>query len=119
MGGGKAVRNLNPDFDGLLHRETTFEYLFMERLPRNKLHDDEKLPIVFPDFVDCAHIGVIQCGGSLRFLDEPGFAFLRVGQTRREKLQRDQPVKLCVLGFEDNAHAAFAELFEYLVVGDD
>jgi hypothetical protein len=37
----------------------------------------------------------------------------------REKLQRDQPVKLCVLGFEDNAHAAFAELFEYLVVGDD
>ncbi len=91
----------------------------MERLPRNKLHDDEKLPIVFPDFMDCADIGVIQCGGNLRFLDEPGFAFLRVGQTRREKLQRDQPVKLCVLGFEDNAHAAFAELFEYLVVGDD
>jgi len=28
MGRGKAVRNLNPEFDGLFHRERTFEYYF-------------------------------------------------------------------------------------------
>jgi len=75
------------------------------------------LPLVFLDFMDCADIGVIQCRGGLRFLDEPGFARLGGCQMRREKLQRDKPVEICIPGFVDDAHPTFTELFENLVMG--
>lgn len=46
-------------------------------------------------------------------------AFIIVGSdVGREKLDRHQAFELRILGFVDDAHAAFAELGEDFVVGD-
>ncbi|MCK4649050.1 hypothetical protein KAT51_05970, partial [bacterium] len=47
---------------------------------------------------------------------ESFFDVRNVGQLWWEKLERDFSFQLCVLGFVDDAHAAFAEFIEDIVM---
>ncbi len=61
---------------------------------------------------------MIQCGSGLCFMNESS-PFLVVSQGMwGEKFKRDFAPELGVFGLVDDAHAAFTELLEDLVVGD-
>jgi hypothetical protein len=56
------------------------------------------------------------CGTGFVFKSSPGHGFrCCVG---REKLQGDDAVESGIVGFIDDPHSAFADLFKDLVVGD-
>ena len=54
-------------------------YIAGERLAFQELHDDERLPLVFANFVNCADVRVIDGGGRTGF---PPQAFERVRNLR-------------------------------------
>ncbi len=61
---------------------------------------------------------MVESRSSLGLVDEPLYRCWITSEVRREKLECDDAVEFGVLGFVDNAHAASAEFFEDLVVGD-
>ena len=62
------------DFDSKREQSLSFErtarYAVLQRHPVQKLHGDERLIIVFADFVDRADVGMVQCGRSPGFKTE-------------------------------------------------
>ena len=90
----------------------------LQRRAVQKLHDDERLPILLPDLMDGADIGVIQCGSSLSFSLEASQHLGVFGYFFEQKLQRDKSVEGYVLSLVDNAHAATAQLLSDAVVRD-
>jgi hypothetical protein len=76
------------------------------------------LPVDLIDFMDGANVGMIQRRRRLRLANEARFLRLARHDGRRQKLQRDDTLELGVLGFADDAHAAFAELFNDFVTRD-
>ena len=81
-------------------------------------HGDEDLSTDLVDFVHRANVRVIDRRGGLGFAAEALFRFGVFGEVRGEKLQRDGAVEFGIEGLVDDAHAAFADLFEQAVVGD-
>jgi hypothetical protein len=70
-----------------------------------KLHNNERLPFVFPNFMDGADIGMVEGRGGACFTAE-AFERLRIlSDVLGQKLQCDKSAKLSVLGFIDHAHA--------------
>jgi len=61
---------------------------------------------------------MFKCRCRLGFMDESLLGFGIASEVRREELEGDHAVEFGVLGFVDDAHAAFAELLEDLVVGN-
>jgi hypothetical protein len=83
----------------------------------DEFHDDEYLPGFFLNTMDGANMRVVQCSGSLGFLQESGFGLLAHGNVGREELERNVTVECGVVGFVDHAHSTLAKLFENLIVG--
>src|SRR5713101_1611001 len=90
----------------------------LERQPIQKLHHDEWLAILMPDFIDRADIGMVEGRGRLRLSLEAGQCLGILGDVIGQKLQGDKPTKGYVLGLIDNAHPAAADLFHNAVVRD-
>ncbi len=72
VGGFKCVGNLDgqPEQYLQLHRPSSNPML--QRHPIQKLHDEERVPVLLPDLMDCADIGMVQGGRGLRFPLEAG-----------------------------------------------
>ncbi len=83
-----------------------------------KLHRDEGLSLVPPDFVDGADIGMVQ-RRSRPCLAAKAFQRLRVAcQIVRKEFQGNKAAEFGVLSFVDDAHPAAAQLFEDVITGD-
>ena len=83
-----------------------------------ELHRDERLPVLFTDVMDRADVGVTKGRCGLRFTPESAECMRLSGHTFRQKLERDEKVETCILGFVDDTHAAATELFEDAIVRD-
>ena len=59
VGRVERVRNLDGDRQDRLDFHGTAGYTMLQGQPVQKLHDDERLPLVFPNLVDDADVGVI------------------------------------------------------------
>ena len=88
----------------------------LQRLPIKKLHGDERLPIVLPDFVNGADIRMVQCRSRLRLPLKPVQRLTIFRQIFRQKLQRHKTVQGDVFSLIDNTHPAAAQPFDNPVV---
>ena len=120
LGVGRIERICN--LDG--QRQQNFQ---IERPPRNvvlqshaiqEFHGDERLPVLLPDVVNGADIGVIQRRSSLRLTLEPAKRLRIARHFVRQKLQGDETMQPSVFGFINYAHSTAAELFEDVIVRD-
>ena len=59
---------------------------------------------------------MIERGGGLRLLNESRFVFLRSRKMLRQKFYGDSAVELRILGFVDDTHPAFSQLFKDFVM---
>ena len=89
-----------------------------ERLARDVLHAQVRLPVDRADLVDGDDVRVLEPGGGLGLGAEPGA--VGVGRQVRlaDHLQRDDPVEALLPGLVDDAHAAAAEFLEQLEVAE-
>ena len=62
----------------------------LQRHAVEKLHDNEGLPVLLPNLVDGADIGMIQRGGGLRLALEAGQGLRVFGDVVGQKLERDK-----------------------------
>jgi hypothetical protein len=69
--------------------------------------------------MDGTDIGVVKGGGRLGFLQEPFFRLQITSQLRRQKLEGDSSLKLCVLGLVHDAHPAFAQFRDNLIAAGE
>ena len=83
-----------------------------------KLHGHERLPILFPEVIDRADVGVIQGRRGLRLAPEAGEGTRISGQVSRQKLERDETVETSILSFVDDSHPAAPELLHDAVMRD-
>jgi hypothetical protein len=90
----------------------------LQRLTLQILHGDEGLPALLIDLVDCADVGMVQCGSGLRLALEATERLRVLGHFVRQELQGDEAAKFNVLGFVDHAHAATAKFLHNAVVRD-
>jgi hypothetical protein len=81
-----------------------------------KLHGNERLLIVFANFVDGANVGMIQRGSGFGFPPEPFQCLPVLGNVFREEFERYESIETGVLGLVDHAHPATAELFDDAVM---
>ena len=90
----------------------------LQRQPVQKLHDDEGLPILLPDFMDSADIGMIQCRGCLRLPLEASQRLRVFGYFVGQKLQGYETVQRRILSLVHHTHATAAQLLDDAVVRD-
>jgi len=70
------------------------------------------------DVVNSADVGVVQCGGRLRFPLKPGKCLRVLRHIVSEEFQRNVAVQPRIFGFVHDAHPAAAKFLEDAVVGD-
>ena len=88
----------------------------LQRQPIQKLHGDERLPVLLANVVNRANIGVVECRRCAGFTTK-SFESLRVlRQFIRQELQGYKSPKLGVLGFVNDTHAAAAQLLDDAVM---
>ncbi len=83
-----------------------------------KLHDQKGMPVILPDLVDGADIGMVESRGRLRLSLETGQGLGVLRDRVGQKLQRHKPVQVDVLSLVDHTHAATAKLFNDAVMRD-
>jgi hypothetical protein len=100
---------------GVAKAETTAGHDVIQRAARDQLHGDENNAVVLGDVMDGDDPWVIQPDAALA-LNKPAAAIGVVDLVGWEDLDRDQPVEVRVARFVDDAHAAFADALEDLVM---
>ena len=88
----------------------------LERLSFEKLHHNKGLPLVFIDVVNCADVGMVECGSGLRFTLESFQGLSVFRKSFRQEFQGDSALELGVLGPVDDAHAAATQLLQDAIV---
>ena len=112
----QALDRLDRDIEGVLEFQRTGFDLGVETFAFEEGHRDESLALDLVDRVDVTNIGVVQRDGGFGFALE-SLANVLVGhEVGHQELQSDGAVELGVIGFVDDAHAAFTEFFGDFVV---
>ena len=109
---------LNGDVKGVLELERTGFDTSVEAFAFEKGHRDESAAIGLGNLVDGADVGMVQGSGGFRFPLEALADVLVGNEMRGQELQGNGAIEGCVLGFVDDAHAAFTELLSNAVMGD-
>src|ERR1700680_752724 len=65
----------------------------LQRQAIEKLHDEERLSMLLPDFVNGADVGMVQRRGGLSFALKAGQSLRILGHFVRQKLQGDESVQ--------------------------
>jgi hypothetical protein len=109
MGLVERVADLCRDRQRLLNRHRAACDPLRQRFPRQQLHDQKSRPIVLPDVVERADVGVRDLGDRARFAVEP-FAKLRIGaEGWRKDLQGNGAFEARVARRIDLAHPTRAD----------
>ena len=90
----------------------------LQRYAVQKLHGDERFPILLTDVKDHANIGMIQRGGSLRFALKAAEGLCISSYFFRQEFESDKTVETNVLSLVDDTHPAAAEFLNDAVVRD-
>jgi hypothetical protein len=83
-----------------------------------KLHHDERLPILLVDFMNRANVGMVQSRSGLCFTAKAAQDLSIFGHFVGQKLQRNKAIEFGVLGFEYYAHPAGTQLLDDAIVRD-
>ena len=114
----QRVRDLDGQFEKHIDLQRLLPDALLEGLPFQQLHGDKVAAIGLPDLIDSADIRMVQGRGgpgfTLKTLQRRSVLFQFAGQ----KLQRDVPAQIDVLGFVHHSHAATAQLVQDAVVRD-
>ena len=115
--GGEAERGLVDDLRGRADGDLVFALeQGAERLAFDKLHDEERLALVFADVVDLDDVRIIQCRHAARFAQEAFLHALVVRQRIRQDLDGDIAVERGLVSLVDHAHAATTQFGNDVVV---
>ena len=114
----ECVRHLNSQLQHFLKRQRLAGNAVLQRRAVHEFHRNERLTVVFADFVDGADIWMVQGGGRLGLAVEAAQRLRVWSETVREELQGNEAVELGVLSLVDDAHPATPELFNNAVVRD-
>src|ERR1700728_30070 len=90
----------------------------LQRYAVQKLHDNERLPLVLPNFVDGADVGMVQGRSGACFAAKTFQSLRNLRDIFRQKLEGDEAPKLGVLGLVNHTHAAAAQFLDNAVVRD-
>src|SRR5208283_5159793 len=94
-------------------------YTMLQRHAIQKFHDDERLTLFLPDFMNSADIGMVQGRSRLSLSLEAGQGLRIFGHIIGQKLEGDKAMQADVLGLVDDAHATTAEFLDDAVMRDD
>src|ERR1700722_3165035 len=75
-----------------------------------EFHGDERLPGGVIDVVNRTDMGMVECGSGMRLDSKTADRMRILSQFRRQKLQRDDPLKFRVFSLVHDPHAAAANL---------
>ena len=118
VSGVERIGDVNGDGEKNLRFERSPRKAVLQGQPLQKLHDDERLTILLPDFIDRADIGMVESRRRLRLALEAGQGLGVFYDVIGQKLQGDKSVQGYVLGLVNNPHTAAAELLDDAVVRD-
>src|SRR5580704_1203396 len=90
----------------------------LERQAVQKLHGDERLPVLLADLINGADVGMVQRRCSLRLALKAGQRMRVSGNVIREKLEGDEAMQPRVFSFVVHAHPATTEIFDDAIVRD-
>src|SRR5215472_6260654 len=105
----QSVRNLNREVEQCVDLKRLAFDQVPERLSFEQLHGDERLALMFANFVNRADIGMVERGRRLSFTLEPFQCLAVLRQSLGQELECDEAMKLDILGLVDDTHAAAAE----------
>src|SRR5262249_62397073 len=91
----------------------------LERLSFEELHDDERLPLVFPNVINGADVGVVECRSSPSLTLEALQGLFVSGEFLRQELQGNLAAEPGVFGLVHDTHATATQLLQDAVVRDD
>ena len=95
-----------------LHRQRPFPADDLgQGVPLQVLHGNEVVALQLTDVIDGDDVGVFETSSSPGFLEEALDKLLVPSEVRGQYLDGHQAVQYSVVGFEDHAHAAAADLF--------
>ncbi len=106
----QGLGDLERDPEGLLDRQGAAGDPLLQRLALDQLHDQEVDAVRLLHLVDAGDVGMVQGGQNLGLALEAGEALRILRERLRQHLDRHPPAQLRVLGLEDLAHPALAEL---------
>ena len=116
-GGLEALGDLGADLEHLrLGHARLDAHEVVERAFFHQLHGDVKLPVGLAERINADHVRVIDRCGDARFLLEFAAFVFAAAHFAAQHLERDHAPQGVVVGFEDRAHAAFANQFDQLEV---
>src|SRR5208282_5754444 len=90
----------------------------LQRYTVEKLHDQEGMAILLPDFMDGTDIGMIEGRRRLRLALEAGQGLAIFDNVIGQKLQGDKAVEGDVLGLVNHSHSAASEFLDDAVMRD-
>ena len=118
VSGIQCIGNLDGQIEQNIRLDGLSRDAMLQREAIQKFHGDERLPVLFADFVDGADVGMIQGGCGLRFALEAAQGLRVVRNFIRQELQGNKAVELCVLGLVNHTHTPATEFFDDAVVRD-
>src|ERR1700675_4865047 len=118
VGRVQRIGNLNRQAEQNVGLEGLSGDPMLERQSIQKLHHDEGLTILLPDFIDRADIGMVEGRGRLRLPLEASQCLGILGDIIGEKFQGDKSAQSYILGLVDDAHSAASDLLHNAIVRD-
>src|SRR5271166_4010581 len=91
----------------------------LQRHAVQKLHGEKSVAVLLANVVNCADVGVTQCGCRLCFALKAGKCLRVTADLRWQEFQCDEAAKAHVLSFVNHSHAAAAEFLDNTVMRDD
>ena len=114
----QRVRDIDCEAQQEIEFEGTAADAMLQGLAFKVLHNDEGSPILLSDIVDGTDVRMVETGSSLSFATKTRKKVLVGSDVLRKKLQGDAATERCILGLENDTHAAAAQPLQNAVVRD-
>ena len=118
VGGVECVGNLDSNGEQRLQIHWAVADQVLQSVAVQKLHGDERLPVLFANIVDSADVGMVQGRRRLGLALEAGQSLRIAGYLVGQKLEGDEAMQPRVFGLVDHAHAPAAQPLDNSVVRD-
>ena len=119
VGFGNTFGQLTGDANGIFDAQRTARNGLSQCFTIIARHANKEAPVrSFINVMDCANIGMIECGCSAGFTNELLSGVIVSYGRRGDTFQRDRTAEVLILSTVDLTHAAGANLADNTIVGD-
>jgi len=116
VSGVERVRHLDPNLQNAIQIHGAIRDQVLQGRAVEKLHHDERLPVLLVNLVDGADVRMVQPGSGLGFPLEAAESLRVLGHILGQELEGNKAIQFDVFGLVDDAHATAAELLDNPVV---